>query len=212
MLCCHGARKRAGRAKSDGPSVRPPVRGCGHKMAALRGFCGHERRVVGTIVTTMSVVVRHLAVSGWRHVVDQGWNPVEVAPADQAVAVTTVVAACRGTGGFGDSLSAAGLARHLTATDGRRSRVWACHADGVAVGVAGLLTVRARAHDRWSIPFLVVAPDVRGRGVGRALVRAALAHAAAEGAETVAIETLAAWPSATAFWDRVAHHLASRSE
>jgi GNAT superfamily N-acetyltransferase len=51
-----------------------------------------------------------------------------------------------------------------------------------------------------SIPWLLVHPDSRRLGMGRALVAAALDHAQRLGAIHVSIDTLDRWPEAVAFW------------
>ena len=53
---------------------------------------------------------------------------------------------------------------------------------------------------RFSIPWLLVRPESRRSGVGRALVAAALGHARGLGASRVSIDTLDRWPEAVAFW------------
>ena len=56
---------------------------------------------------------------------------------------------------------------------------------------------------RFSIPWLLVRPESRRSGVGRALVAAALGHAQALGTRRVTIDTLERWPAAVAFWQGV---------
>ena len=53
---------------------------------------------------------------------------------------------------------------------------------------------------RFSIPWLLVRPESRRLGVGRALVAAALGQAKGLGALCVTIDTLDRWPEAVAFW------------
>ena len=53
---------------------------------------------------------------------------------------------------------------------------------------------------RFSIPWLLVRPESRRSGVGRALVAAALGHARGLGASRVSIDTLDRWPEAVAVW------------
>ena len=53
---------------------------------------------------------------------------------------------------------------------------------------------------RFSIPWLLVRPESRRSGVGRALVAAARGHARGLGASRVSIDTLDRWPEAVAFW------------
>jgi len=53
---------------------------------------------------------------------------------------------------------------------------------------------------RFSIPWLLVRPESRRLGAGRALVAAALGQAKGLGARCVTIDTLDRWPEAVAFW------------
>ena len=53
---------------------------------------------------------------------------------------------------------------------------------------------------RFSILWLLVRPESRRLGVGRALVAAALGSARGLGASRVTIDTLDRWPEAVAFW------------
>ena len=70
------------------------------------------------------------------------------------------------------------------------------------VGVILLLesTPAGEGSPRFSIPWLLVRPESRRSGVGRALVAAALANAKGLGASRVTIDTLDRWPEAVAFW------------
>lgn len=74
-----------------------------------------------------------------------------------------------------------------------------CAVDCEAIGVVAL----AQTPTGWSIPWLLVHPDARRRGVGRMLVNTAVTHARSQGAVLVTAETLAAWGNATAFWPAV---------
>ena len=74
-----------------------------------------------------------------------------------------------------------------------------CAVDGEAIGVVAL----AHTPVGWSIPWLLVHPAARRRGVGRMLVNMAVAHAGSQGAIAVTAETLAAWGNAAAFWPAV---------
>ena len=53
---------------------------------------------------------------------------------------------------------------------------------------------------RFSIPWLLVRPESRRSGAGRALVAATLGSARGLGASRVTIDTLDRWPEAVAFW------------
>ena len=72
-------------------------------------------------------------------------------------------------------------------------------------GLAGVILLLesdppAAGSPRFSIPWLLVRPESRRSGVGRALVAAALDHAKGLGASRVTIDTLDRWPEAVAFW------------
>ena len=76
---------------------------------------------------------------------------------------------------------------------------------GPQAGLAGVIlllesTPSAAGSPRFSIPWLLVRPESRRSGVGRALVAAALGHAKGLGASRVTIDTLDRWPAAVTFW------------
>lgn len=56
---------------------------------------------------------------------------------------------------------------------------------------------------RVTIPWLLVRPECRRSGVGRALVAAAIDHARGLGSCQISIDTLDRWPEALAFWRQV---------
>ena len=74
-----------------------------------------------------------------------------------------------------------------------------CAVDCEEIGVVTL----AQTATGWSIPWLLVHPAARRRGVGRMLVNTAVNHARSQGAIAVTAETLAAWGNAAAFWPAV---------
>lgn len=76
---------------------------------------------------------------------------------------------------------------------------------GPQAGLAGVIlllesTPSGEGIQRFSIPWLLVRPEARRSGVGRALVAAALGQAERLGATRVTIDTLDRWSEAMAFW------------
>jgi GNAT superfamily N-acetyltransferase len=76
---------------------------------------------------------------------------------------------------------------------------------GPQAGLLGVIllldsTPSGEGSARFSIPWLLVRPESRRLGVGRALVAAALGQAERLGATRVSIDTLDRWPEAAAFW------------
>ena len=110
-----------------------------------------------------------------------------------------------------------GFLAELTSRPGRRVYGWgalvpcekapgAVPAEpGPSASLAGVIlllesTPAGERSPRFSIPWLLVRPESRRLGVGRALVAAALGHAKGLGAPRVTIDTLDRWPEAVAFW------------
>lgn len=115
------------------------------------------------------------------------------------------------------SFSPAGLVGELASRPGREITAWLARegppADGSAVADAparadtparavGLVAL-SRTRGGWSIPWLLVHPDVRRHGVGRLLVAHAIEHARSRGAAGITAESLSSWPAAVAFWQAV---------
>jgi ribosomal protein S18 acetylase RimI-like enzyme len=96
-------------------------------------------------------------------------------------------------GGFTRPEAAAGL---RASRDGLPGTEWlvAADADGTIVGSVYLVTEASPTHDvaragEAEVQLLAVAPERRGRGVGRALVTACLDRARATGAASVVLST-----------------------
>jgi len=139
--------------------------------------------------------------------------PFEVMPlawGDQSRTLAAAVAASCG-------LRPEGFLAQLTSRPGRRVYGWGAVVRNGAVlasapaepdpqassgGVILLAesTLSGQGTPRLSIPWLLVCPESRRVGMGRALVAAALGHASGLGASRVTIDTLDRWPEAVAFW------------
>jgi GNAT superfamily N-acetyltransferase len=142
-----------------------------------------------------------------------GVAPFEVIPLawdEQSRALAGAVAASCG-------LRPEGFLAELTSRPGRRVQgfgvVVPCEKapgsaptePGPQAGLAGVIlllesTPSDSGASRFSIPWLLVRPESRRLGVGRALVAAALGQAKELGASRVSIDTLDRWQEAVAFW------------
>ena len=142
-----------------------------------------------------------------------GASPFEVIPLawgeERSRALAAAVAASCG-------LRPAGFLAECASRPGRRVQGWgavvpcekappARAEPGPQAGLAGVIlllesTPSYPGAPRFSIPWLLVRPESRRSGVGRALVAAALGHANGHGASRVSIDTLDRWPEAVASW------------
>jgi GNAT superfamily N-acetyltransferase len=142
-----------------------------------------------------------------------GVAPFEIIPlawGEQSRALAAAVAASCG-------LRPEGFLAELTSRPGRLMRGWGAVVPcekapgsiaaepGPQAGLAGVIlllesTPSDSGSPRFSIPWLLVRPESRRLGVGRALVAAALGQAKELGASRVSIDTLDRWPEAVAFW------------
>ncbi|MFN7811183.1 MAG: GNAT family N-acetyltransferase [Planctomycetia bacterium] len=107
--------------------------------------------------------------------------------------------------------TAAGLMAELRGRPDRQVSCWLAWAISPAgktgtAGPSGLVTlVESRGRTgaaRFSISWLIVRPDARRQGLGRALVAAAVSRARSAGADVVWTETSRDWPAAE-FWRAV---------
>lgn len=160
----------------------------------------------------MTVIVHVLQASAWTRLPRVEHLDVRPADEDDHVALNALVSACRGQGGFCHALSLKALGGAAPVAHRRASTLLVEGADGDVVGAAGLSAVATAGGCRWSIPFLLVVPAARRRGVATALVRELLRASVAAGANEVSAETLASWIDAAAFWDRLARTLADAPE
>lgn len=128
-----------------------------------------------------------------------------VAPGDAAA--VEAVASAQGPLAAGlNPLSGPGLRNELASRPGREVSAWLAWEGGSAARALGLVALVAAGQGprlRHSIAWLLVDPRDRRGGVGTALVTVALDAAACAGASEVWVETHAAWPAATAFWQRL---------
>lgn len=127
-------------------------------------------------------------------------------------AVVTLASRCRtGDSDPAGQFAPAGLLAELGGRPGRDVYAWTAWPTGTAgawgddgpLGLAALVAAGAMPQARFSIAWLLVRPDVRRRGIATALVSHAAAHAESLGATRVHAETLASWPAAAGFWQRV---------
>ncbi|MFF2144032.1 GNAT family N-acetyltransferase [Kitasatospora sp. NPDC058190] len=101
---------------------------------------------------------------------------------------------------------AAGMAELVLARvregDAAPGCLWVAELDGRVVGATGL--VRAQERPGWGqLRWVILAPDVRGRGLGRRLLETALAEARARSYEGVLLWTVAGLDAA--------HHLYAKA-
>lgn len=131
--------------------------------------------------------------------------------ADLAASLAAAASADDAFGPVGPAPRATGLLAELHARPGRGVTCWlawplgARDADPGAIpsGLVTLVESRDRiGRVRWSIGWVLVHPTARRRGLARALVATAVAHARMAGATEVWTETSARWP-ALAFWQAV---------
>lgn len=127
-------------------------------------------------------------------------------------AVARLVDACRAADWPGPWVpTAKGLIGDLVSRGPRTVAAWLawgsaddpCSEAAMPLGGIGLATARIANAARCSIPWLLVHPAHRRRGVATALVSRALGAAAEQAVEAVSVETLATWPAA-GFWRTVA--------
>jgi len=136
--------------------------------------------------------------------------PFEIVPlmrgevsSDQIAAAVAVAATC--------GLRPSGFAREIASRPGRIVDAWlAFDRPGPDDGTraAGVVLLRTSTpigggDARISIPWLLVRPERRRLGVGRALVGAAVDRARWIGGVQISIDTLDRWPEALAFWKRL---------
>jgi GNAT superfamily N-acetyltransferase len=101
------------------------------------------------------------------------------------------------------SFSAPGLLAELESRSGREIVAWIAWRPAMPGRRPVGLVMLARTAAGFSIPWLLVDPDARRRGVARALVVVAEDHARRRGASSITAETLASWPESIAFWPAV---------
>jgi ribosomal protein S18 acetylase RimI-like enzyme len=153
----------------------------------------------------MPVIVLQIPTAAFTALPACPWPVAEVRADDLAAGETArLLAAAASVPGEFPALAAAGLAADIRGRQGRTVRAWAAvHPEGSLSAVIGLAEATVAATRRFSIPWLVVDPLDRRRGVGAGMVREALAAAATAGAVHVTVETLTTWDAATAFWTAI---------
>lgn len=142
-----------------------------------------------------------------------GASPFEVIPLAWGEPSRSLAAAVAASCG----LRPEGFLAEFTSRPGRQVHAWGALVlcdrapgtvalePGPQAGLAGVIlllesTPSGEGSPRCSIPWLLVRPESRRSGVGRALVAAALGQAQGLGASRVTIDTLDRWPEAVAFW------------
>ncbi|MFM8290208.1 MAG: GNAT family N-acetyltransferase [Planctomycetia bacterium] len=184
-------------------------KGCGQAPAEAHREDGTVDTTDGRGIAVRGLVLRQLAgVGGAAH-------PPHVirtyqAGADDAAVTGFEARVAEAVVFVGPQPRTAGLLSELRGRPGRSVHGWLAWpreadagCDTAASGLVTLVESRDRnAAARWSIGWLLVRPDVRRQGVGRALVATAVSHARAAGAGAVWTETSAAWPAAV-FWQAV---------
>ena len=163
------------------------------------------------IDTTMTVIVHRVPATTSGGLAERPVCVVELSAADlEADGVARLLASVSAYADGFPPLSAKGLAADARGRSGRVVRVWsAVRTDGAAQGLISLAEAAVSGKRRCSIPWLVVDPRDRRRGVATGLVRVALAAAAEAGATDVSVETLATWRAAAAFWAQLARRTAA---
>lgn len=134
-------------------------------------------------------------------------------PGADGVAVARLIDACHAAEPGPWVPTPAGLLGDLAGPGPRRVDAWLAWPASVGafsgrtpLGCIGLSTIRGVGAPRCSIPWLLVHPAHRRRGVATALVRRASGAAAAQAVESVSVETLTTWPAA-GFWRALAARL-----
>ncbi len=154
----------------------------------------------------MTVIVHRFPAHRSGRLTDRAVQVMVVSAADlESDGIASLLAAASLEDDGFPPLAAKGLAADVRGRSGRVVRAWAAvRADGTVQGVISLAVSTVGGHRRFSVPWLVVDPRDRRRGVGEALVRVALAAAEEAGATDVGVETLSSWGPARAFWARIA--------
>lgn len=122
----------------------------------------------------------------------------EVVPDGSQEAIIRVADSCRH--GWSGPRKTDGLLAELRSRPGREVMTWLAFQSDRPVGLAAVVAAGPPDAARYSIAWLLVSDECRRRGVGRALVAAAMARARERAAAEVWVETRHDWPDATAFW------------
>ena len=195
--------------------LRPPcgrenprvgLSGCGRNPPERTGKTRVGHALAVRIDRTMTVIVHRFPAHRSGRLNDRAVQVMVVSAADlESDGIASLLAAASLEDDGFPPLAAKGLAADVRGRSGRVVWAWAAvRADGTVQGVISLAVSTVGGHRRFSVPWLVVDPRDRRRGVGEALVRVALAAAEEAGATDVGVETLASWGPARAFWARIA--------
>lgn len=141
------------------------------------------------------------------------WAIRPVDPARDGAALRGLSDACRQHVSGGRSAIPANLAAEVVGRADRPVHAWMASAPdddppgpeavGCIVLTSTVVPEEAASGRRFSIAWLLVHPSFRRRGVATSLVARAILEARGQDAKELRVETLEAWPEATAFWTAV---------
>ena len=193
-------------------TLRQRVRQAAEKQAGAKGYL-HTRRVISDrIGTTMTVLVHRIPAAAYDVLEACPGRVSPLEPSDLASGAVARLLSLMPSDGHGFApFALQGSSVDCRDGSGRTTHAWAAlRSDDAFVAVIGLRQVVVEGDARFSIPWLLVDPAERRRGVATGLVRTALAAAAEAGGTHVAVETLARWSASSAFWAQIVERTTGR--